>query len=375
LRISLIAPCWYPVPPPGYGGIELVVGLLADGLVACGHDVTLYAPKGSSSKARVVSPAAPPDPATVGNSWYETTHALAAYLESSSFDLVHDHSGIVGPALGAVRSGPPIVHTLHGPWTEPARGFYRVLHRLVGLVAISDAQRIANPYVSYAGMVHNGIDLDAYPFVEKKGDHLIFVGRANPDKNPVGAIKVARRAGYPLTMIVKRNERAEHAYWEAEVAPLLGSDVDVRTDVSHAEKVHLLGTARAMVFPIQWDEPFGLVMTEAMACGTPVIATARGAAVEVIDHGRTGFLCNTVDSMAGAVERAGNLSPADCRQRVALQFSAEAMVEGYERIYQRVVGVGDAGTHPSIRGNGHRHGGGRDPLGALGSVNGSSITS
>jgi glycosyltransferase involved in cell wall biosynthesis len=334
VRISLIAPCWYAVPPAGYGGIELVVALLADGLVARGHDVTLYAAEGSTTDARLVAPSPPPAPSALGDPWCEVTHALAAYLDDHPVDLVHDHSGIVGPALGAVRAHAPVIHTLHGPWTDEARALYRRLHRRIGLVAISEAQRCANPEVTYAGVVHNGIDLDAYPLVTAKGEHLVFVGRANPEKNPAGAIEVARRAGRPLTMIVKCEEPEEQAYWDEYVVPLLGSDVDVRTRVSHAEKAELVATAYAMVFPIRWDEPFGLVITEAMACGTPVITAPRGAAVELVDHGTTGFLCTSVDAMVGAVREAGSLSPTECRRWVATHFSADAMVDGYERVYQ-----------------------------------------
>lgn len=337
MRVSIVAPCWYAVPPKGYGGIELVVALLADGLVARGHDVTLYAAPGSKTRARLVSQSTMPDPSALGDKWYETEHALLAYLDDQPVDIVHDHSGIVGLALGAVRRDAPVVHTLHGPWTDAARTLYRVLHRHVALVAISEAQRRDNPDVTYAGVVHNGIDIDAHPFVTNKRDHLVFVGRANPEKNPVGAIEVARRAGRPLTMIVKCEEPQEHAYWSANVEPLLGHDIDVRTNVTHDEKVELVASAHAMVFPIQWEEPFGLVITEAMACGTPVITAPRGAAVELVDHGTTGFLCDSIDAMAAAVADAHTLSPDACRQRVVDAFSADAMVDGYERIYERVV--------------------------------------
>jgi glycosyltransferase involved in cell wall biosynthesis len=185
--------------------------------------------------------------------------------------------------------------------------------------------------------VHNGIDMDAYRMATTRGDHLVYIGRANADKNPGGAIEIARRAGRPLVMICKRAEPAEQAYWDANVAPLLGDDIDVRADVSHAEKVDALSTAHAMVFPIRWDEPFGLVMVEAMACGTPVVASPRGAAVELVEHGVTGFLHEDIADMADAVERVASLSPDACRRRVAAWFSADAMVDGYEAVYRRVL--------------------------------------
>jgi glycosyltransferase involved in cell wall biosynthesis len=216
MRIAQIAPPWFAVPPSGYGGIELVVALLADGLASRGHDVTLFASGGSQTKAELVSPMIdPPDPAVLGNVWFDTYHAAASYLEigNREFDVVHDHSGIVGPAMGALRRGrPPVVHTLHGPWTEPSRRLYGLLHEHIRLVAVSEAQRADNPDVTYAGVVHNGIDLDTYPFCAEKDDFLVYIGRANPDKGPTLAIEVARRAGLPLAMVIKKNEPFERAW-------------------------------------------------------------------------------------------------------------------------------------------------------------------
>ena len=184
---------------------------------ARGHDVTLFASGGSRTKANLVSPLAdPPDPALLGNVWFDTYHATASYLEiTDDFDVVHDHSGIIGPGMGALRAGrPPVVHTLHGPWTEPSRRFYALLAKYLHIVAISESQRADNPDIPYAGVVHNGIDLDGYPFREDKDDFLVYIGRANPDKGPTLAIEVARRAGLPLAMVIKKNEPFERAYWD-----------------------------------------------------------------------------------------------------------------------------------------------------------------
>jgi glycosyltransferase involved in cell wall biosynthesis len=340
VRIAEIAPPWFTVPPVGYGGIELVVSLLTDRLVDRGHDVTLFASGGSRTKARLVTPLLdPPDPALLGNLWFDTFHVASAYLEiADEFDVVHDHSGIVGPTLGALRHGrPPVVHTLHGPWTEPSRRLYRLLDRYVHLVAISAAQRDDNPDIRYAGVVHNGIDLDQYPLVEKKDDFLVYIGRANPDKGPTLAIEVARRAGLPLAMVVKKSEPFERAYWDEIVAPMLHDEVEVYESISHARKVDLLGRARAEVFPIQWPEPFGLVMVEAMACGTPVVACPAGAAVELVDEGVTGYLRESIDGLVEAVGAVDRCSPEACRARVSKNFSADVMVTGYERIYESVV--------------------------------------
>lgn len=340
MRIAQLAPPWFPVPPSGYGGIELVVSLLADGLADRGHDVTLFASGGSVTRARLETPMIdPPDPALLGNAWFDAFHAVSAYLHHGEFDVIHDHSGLVGPAIGALLDGgPPVVHTLHGPWTGPSRLYYGLLQDRLHLVAISEAQRADNPDLRYAGTVHNGIALDRYRFQARKDRFLVYIGRANPDKGPALAVEVARRAGMPLAMIVKRNEPFERAYWDEMVAPQLNDEVEVYENVDHATKVDLLARATAMVFPIQWPEPFGLVMVEAMACGTPVIACPAGAAIELVEDGRTGFLRDSVDDLAEAVGRAGECSPEACRARVEHHFSAPAMVEGYERIFERITG-------------------------------------
>jgi glycosyltransferase involved in cell wall biosynthesis len=339
MKIAEIAPPWFTVPPTGYGGIELVVALLADGLTELGHDVTLFASGGSQTKATLVSPLADqPDPALLGNSWFDAYHGLSSYLAiGDDFDVVHDHSGIAGPAMGALlRGSPPVVHTLHGPWTELTRRFYALLQQHVHLVAISESQRAENPEVSYAGMVHNGVDLDAYPFREEKDDFLIYIGRANPDKGPAIAIEVARRAGLPLAMVIKKNEPFERTYWDEIVAPLLNEEVEVFEAISGEQKVDLLSRARAMVFPIQWAEPFGLVMVEAMACGTPVVACPAGAAVELVENGVTGYLRDSIDDLVDAVARIDECSPSECRRRVEDSFSSQAMVQGYEQVFRTV---------------------------------------
>ena len=335
MRIALIAPPYFPVPPPGYGGVERVIAVLARGLAEHGHEVTLVAAPGSAAPARIVTPLeTAPLLGDVSAFTDELCHALTLYRRAGEFDVIHDHSG-VGTALGAMLRGhPPVVHTLHGPWTDQAQRLYGLLDDRVALVAISHAQKAANPRVRYAGVVHNGIDMDLHPLTTKKEDYLVFVGRISPEKRPDVAIRVARQAGLPLKMIIKRSETAEIRYWEEEVVPLLGPDIEVMDQPPHHVKVRVVGRARAMLFPIAWPEPFGLVMTEAMACGTPVIARPLGAAPEVIDDGVSGFLCRTEQDMVEAVDAARGVDPAACRRVVERGFSGASMVRGYERIYR-----------------------------------------
>ena len=341
MRIAEIAPVWFAVPPTGYGGIELVVALLADGLAERGHDVTLFASGGSRTKANLVSPLKePPDPVLLGNVWFDAFHTLASFLDAREFDVIHDHSGIIGPALGAMLEGtPPVVHTLHGPWTDPAKRYYRLVDDRVHLVAISESQRSDFDEIKYAATVYNGIDLDAYPprlNRADKDDFLIYLGRANPDKGPAEAVEIAKRVGLPMVMLVKKSEPFEVDYWRSDVAPHLTDDIDVRENVPHDVKADLLARARAMVFPIQWPEPFGLVMIEAMAAGTPVITSPLGAAPELVADGETGFLRSTLDEMVECVGRIDEIDPAACRARVEARFSADAMVEGYLSVFESV---------------------------------------
>lgn len=348
MRIAEVAPPYLPVPPEGYGGIELVVALLADGLVARGHDVTLFASPKSKTAAKLVSPVKEPlGPSDLGEDQYDMLQALRVYLRAEDFDIVHDHTAH-GPALAPlVDEGPPVVHTLHGPWTDAARAYFGSLQHDVELVAISETQRADNPDVRYAGVVPNGIDVDRYPLREDKEDRLAFMGRCNPEKGPELAVDIARRAGLPLTMVVKRAEPDEQRHWEDVVVPCLRGDEEVIEAVDHDAKVDLFGRARGVLMPVQWHEPFGLVMAEAMACGTPVIAQPLGAAREVVADGVTGFLREGVEAMAEAVAHVGELSPAACRERVVTHFSADAMVTGYERIFERTLASRSGGRKAS----------------------------
>jgi glycosyltransferase involved in cell wall biosynthesis len=339
VRIAEIAPLWVPVPPPSYGGIELVVSLLADGLAGRGHEVTLFGAQGSKTEARLVSPVAEGrNLSQMGaDITDEVVHALPAYRRAEEFDVIHDHTGL-GTALGAAHGGhPPVVHTLHGPWTDASRRFFEAVSPPVHLIAISEAQAAGNPNLDYAGVVHNGLDLTAHPWRKEKDDFLLFLGRCNPEKGPEVAVEVAKRAGLRLVMMMKRSEPHELAHWENEVEPRLRGDEELLFDVSHDEKVELLGRARATLVPIQWPEPFGLVMIESMACGTPVIAMPEGAAPEIVVDGKTGFLTATVDDMVNAVGRAEEISPSACRDHVTEHFSGQAMVTKTERILEELV--------------------------------------
>ena len=341
MRIAQVAPPWVAVPPKGYGGIEWVVALLADGLTERGHDVTLFATGDSQTTAHLeyVFETAP-GPAFINSLWHETMHELLVHRDLSRFDVLHLHTPWSG-MVAALAHDLPVVHTVHGPFIPQMRQLYAQVAERVTFVAISEAQRSHMPELRYGGVVYNGIDLDAYPFREEKEDFLLFLGRANPDKGAHRAAQAAREAGLPLVMAVKIADELEKAHWAKDVEPILPEGTRVLGEVSHEEKADLLSRARAVLFPIDWPEPFGLVMTEAMACGTPVIATPRGSVPEVIDDGTSGFIVDVEDYARHAAEalgRLGEIDPKACRARVEERFSKQAMVAGYEAVFENAVG-------------------------------------
>jgi glycosyltransferase involved in cell wall biosynthesis len=339
MRIAQIAPPWLAVPPKGYGGIEWVVSLLADGLVERGHEVTLFATGDSSTKATLdYAFAQAPGPRLINDIWHDVVHTLHSFRHLEAFDVFHIHAPWSALAVGA-SIGRPAVYTLHGSFTDQMRRIYEEVGDRVWYVAISQAQRAHMPELRYAGVVYNGVDLPAYPFrpAEEKDDFVLFLGRAAPEKGVLRAVRAAREAGQRLVCAVKVAEATEQQHWEREVLPEMPADATVLGEISVEEKMDLLARARAVLFPIDWDEPFGLVMTEAMACGTPVIATPRGSVPEVVADGETGFIVSVENyprEAAAALERLAEIDAAACRTRVDRLFSKDAMVAGYERVYE-----------------------------------------
>jgi len=344
LRIAVLAPPWIPVPPPGYGGIELMISLLCDGLVGRGHDVTLFAAPGSTSTARVqeVLPTCHPD--EIERALHEADHvaqvfaALDAALDRGQpFDVLHDHCGFTTVAM-ADRIDLPIVHTLHGPFVEDTADFYRRHAGKAHLVAISDTQAASAPAgLRIEGTVPNPIDVRAWPFRAEKQDYVLWVGRMSETKGPHRAITAARAAAVPL-VLAGPVQPGQEEYFEREVRPRVDDDqVRYLGEVRGDRKRELFAGARALLMPIRWNEPFGMVMVEALACGTPVIAFAEGAAPEIVQPGRNGYLVRDEQAMAEAIGELDPIDPAVCRASVAEQFCVERAAAGYESIYQRVL--------------------------------------
>ena len=341
LRIAIVAPPWYSIPPSGYGGIESMVFWLAEGVVERGHEVTVIGAGLAGTSARFLATFPEPPSERIGQVLPEVIHSLhAAELldgleREQPLDVVHDHCA--ASALAASRRRAPTVVTAHGPVTGEMAAYYRRLEPGISLVAVSDFQRVRAPELSWAGTVHNATPVDSYPFESRKDDVCLFLGRMSPEKAPDLAIRAARAAGLPIVVAGKCTEPVEWAYFDERVRPLLGPDATWFGEADAVAKAELLSRARCLVFPVQWDEPFGLVMVEAMACGTPVVALRAGSVPEVVEDGVTGFVCDHPDELPDAIARVDELEPKACRQRVADHFDVPQMAEGYETVYREVL--------------------------------------
>jgi glycosyltransferase involved in cell wall biosynthesis len=341
LRIAVLAPPWLPVPPPAYGGVEQVVADLTGALLARGHDVSLLAAQGSTSSARVVE-VLPANPDRMGRAMPEVDYAARALelLESfPPFDVVHDHSGFAVIAL-ADRLTVPVVHTLHGPFTEQTSAFYQRHGHKARLVAISQAQHRARPAGVEPDVVPNPVDVGSWPYQEQKDDYLLWIGRIEPDKGPQRAVEVARSTGDRLVLAGPVQPGREEFFRECLEPYVDGDQIRYAGEVGGTEKKQLFAGARALLMPITWPEPFGLVMVEALACGTPVISFAQGAAPEIVIDGENGFLVADEAQMAAAVARLPELDPAACRASVESRYHPAIVAAGYEQVYLEAIGSG-----------------------------------
>ena len=342
LRIAMLAPPWIPIPAPGYGGIEAVVEVLCDRLVGAGHDVTLFAAPTSRSPATVRELLARAFPEAIGQSLVEVDHVARAFAEidraaraGRPFDVVHDQSGFAALAM-ADRLQTPLVHTVHGEFTEDTRAFY-ARHAHKALVVMLSRSQLASGPLALAGapVIPNPIDVQRWPLVPIKDDYLLWIGRLEAIEGPHRAIEVADRAGRRL-VLAGPVQPGQEAFFAEAVAPRLDSDrICYVGEVTGRTKVELFAHAAALLMPIRWEEPFGLVMIEALVCGTPVIAFPEGAAVEIVLDGRNGFLVDNEDEMAAAIARLAELDPARCRASVADRYDAESVTKAYERVYRR----------------------------------------
>jgi glycosyltransferase involved in cell wall biosynthesis len=334
LLIGLIAPPWLPVPPVRYGGIELVIDGLARGLMAAGHEVLLAVPAGSTCPVPQIPGLPAGDAARMGCAVVEIPYALSVYEAMREVDVIHDHT-VVGPLCIRPRRETPVITTNHGPFNADLNPIYAEMScRGVATIAISRHQASTAQNVKIAAIIHHGIDVEDIPVGNGDGGYACALGRMTPNKGIREAILVAREAEVPLRIAAKMREPLERQYFDECVRPLLGGEIEYLGELNAAEKYQLLGGAFALLNPIQWPEPFGLVMIEALACGTPVVATRRASAPEIVTEGETGFLRFELSALAQALTRAPDLRRRRCREKAVTCFSTSRMVAEHLQLYR-----------------------------------------
>jgi glycosyltransferase involved in cell wall biosynthesis len=341
MRIAQVAPLFESVPPRLYGGTERIASYLTEELVRRGHDVTLFASGDSDTRATLV-PVIPRamrfDTARREMLAAESVRQLGmVFTRAADFDVIHCHVDFLAFAFGLLTATPTL-HTMHGRLDLPHLVPLFRQFCSVPVVSISHAQRqpLEGLGVRWAGTVYHGLPMERYAFAPRDEGYLAFLGRLAPEKQPELAIEIARRVGMPLRIAAKVDP-TDQEYFDSVVAPLLDDPlVEYVGEIGESEKSAFLGGARALLFPIDWPEPFGLVMIEAMACGTPVIARPAGSVPEVVAHGRTGFVADTLVELAEAVKRLDEIDRAECRRHVERRFSVTRMGADYERVYRRL---------------------------------------
>ena len=338
MRIAQVAPLSESVPPKLYGGTERVVANLTDELVRQGHDVTLFASGDSRTAARLAA-ACPQALRLAGCTDYLAPHLLLVEQvakRAREFDIIHFHIALLHAPL-CRRLQVPHVTTLHGRLDLPELApFYREYDDSP-LVSISDAQRRSIPDARWVGTIHHGLPPDDLKFSPRGGDYLAFLGRISPEKRADRAIAIAKACGCPLKIAAKVDP-ADRDYFEREIRPLLDDPlVEFIGEIGDAQKGAFLGGAKALLFPIDWPEPFGLVMIEALACGTPVVAFRKGSVAEILEDGVTGFIVDDLDQAIDATRRVGGLSRFACRRAFERRFTTTHMAGAYTRLYRRLV--------------------------------------
>lgn len=340
MRIAQVSPLWETVPPPAYGGIELVVSLLTDELVRRGHEVTLFASGDSQTLAKLeaVHPRALRLDSLVKEvGVYETLHLTQVFSHAQDFDIIHSHMGCAAlPYAKFVKT--PTLHTLHGIFTPDNEKLYS-LFRTQPYVSISDAQREERLGLNCLATVYNGIAVERFDFYPQPQDppYLAFLGRMSPEKGPHLAIEVAKRTGWHLKMAGKIDP-VDQAYFQEKIQPHIDDlQIEYLGEANHTQKNILMGNAVATLFPITWREPFGLVMVESMAAGTPVLAMNLGSAPEVVVHGHTGFLCHSVEDYIAALAQIDSIDRYACRAHIQRHFNAQRMTDGYEAVYRQLL--------------------------------------
>ena len=336
MRIALVAAPWLPVPPSAYGGTEAVIDRLALGFVEAGHEVLLFTTGDSTCPVPRAWARARSDLELLGQSVIELQHLIHAYDQVADFDIIHDHT-VLGPAYAYGRCSGQVVTTNHGPFTAEINDIYAHVVQHAALIAISHDQA-SRSTAPVSAVIHHGVRPEDFPVGAGDGDYLLFLGRFSPDKGAREAALAAHEAGVDLVLAAKMRVAGEIEYFHEQVEPLLDSRVRYVGEVGRERKLELLGSARALLNPIRWPEPFGLVMIEALACGTPVLTLPWGAAPEIVEDGTTGFVCDSDAALVTAIGRIGELDRSACRRALESRFSADRMVRDHLDLYERLLG-------------------------------------
>lgn len=339
MRIAQIAPLVERVPPEMYGGTERVVYCLTEELVKRGHEVTLFASGDSITTAKLipVHGKALRSDSYVDNYYpYHILEMGMVYDRAHEFDIIHSHMDYMAfPFTRLVTT--PTVHTLHGRLDIPDVKKTFEYYRDSNFISISNAQRRFMPYLNWIDTVYHGYPLEKFPFNPDPEDYLVFVGRISPEKGPVEAIQIAERVRMRL-IIVAKVDPVDQAYFDEVVKPLIQPGfIDYVGEKGEEERNEIVKKAKAFIFPLNWPEPFGLVIIESLACGTPIITRSRGSIPELMVHGKTGFICETWEEMADAVQDIARIDRMACRHHAEENFSISQMVNKYEKIYEQTI--------------------------------------
>jgi len=339
MKIAQVAPLFESVPPKLYGGTELVVSSLTEELVRLGHEVTLFASGDSVTSAQLVPGCKESLRLSTDCRDHLAFHLALleeVFSQRSEFDIIHFHTDYLHFPISQ-REQAVQVTTLHGRLDIPELSLIYRRFAEMPVISISDAQRRPLAFANWQGTVHHGLPEDRHAFNERPGKYLAFLGRISPEKGVDRAIEIATQAGLPLKIAAKI-DRVDRDYFEAEIRPLLDNPlVEFVGEIGLPEKTEFLGNAMALLFPIDWPEPFGLVMIEAMACGTPVVAFPKGSVPEIIEHGRSGFVVSSVSEAVEAVDQLAKIPREECRASFEQRFTASRMAEDYLVLYKRLI--------------------------------------
>jgi glycosyltransferase involved in cell wall biosynthesis len=358
MRVAVVAPPWLTVPPVAYGGTEAALDVLCRGLTDRGHEVLLATTGDAPPLPGVESVSLFAEPvgglAAGGDPASEPALVRTAEIEHAAFahdaavrwgaDIVHDHT-VAGPGFGAARhlagQGPPVVTTHHGPFDDRVGSVFIALSHSLPVIALSRSHALRAGKARIEAVIHHGVDLELFrPRPVARSRQALFVGRISPDKGIDVAIHAARRSGIPLVIAAKMRETAERDYFARRISPLLGDGITYVGEADRSELVDLMSASTCLLNPIDWDEPFGLVAIEALACGLPVVATPRGAMPELIVDGRTGFLRSSLDGLVHALAQIDLIDRSACRAHAVDRFSMDRVAADHEALYRRLAGDG-----------------------------------